>query len=158
MKELIMLAGIPGSGKSTWARSYKKEHPATYIVDSDETRKKLMGSYLIFPNDMHIIFDDMVKDANAILLKHPECTVILDSIFLDDYRRRYFMERIKGYDRSLLLLVKMHNYSACYRNNRMRIQEKWVPDHVIGEMIAEYRDPAPEVAALFDEVRTVYFD
>jgi predicted kinase len=40
MKTCILMAGIPGSGKSTWARAYAKTHPNTVVVDTDETRKR----------------------------------------------------------------------------------------------------------------------
>ena len=158
MKTLIMLAGIPGSGKSRWARQYALDNPGTFVVDGDETRKRMMGSYLTFPKDMHVIFDDMIKEANDDLARADCETLILDSIFLVDYRRIYFMSRISGCDRSVLLLAKMHDYSLCYVRNRARIPEKWVPDYVIDEMIRQYKDPSPAVARLFSEVRTLYLD
>jgi len=159
MKTLILMAGIPGSGKSTWCRKYQASHPATHIVDTDETRKRLTGSYLIFPERMETIFDAMIEETNAIFAEAAgDCTVIEDSIFLDDYRRKYYMDRIKGYDRSVLFMIKMHDYSVCYRQNRMRPKEKWVPDDVIARMIASYRDPSPEVALLFDAVAVEWGD
>jgi predicted kinase len=32
MRTLIVLSAIPGSGKSTWAKKYQKEHANTFIV------------------------------------------------------------------------------------------------------------------------------
>jgi predicted kinase len=159
MKTLIMLAGIPGSGKSTWAKAYAQSHPHTFIIDTDETRKKITGSYLIFPEKMEIIFDAMIQEANALFATEAgDCTVIEDSIFLDDYRRNYYLDRIVGYDKAILFLIKMHDYSICYARNKARPRDKWVPDQVITQMIADYQDPAPAVAKRFDEVRVEYWN
>lgn len=159
MKQLILMAGIPGSGKSTWCRKYQKTHPNVFIIDTDETRKKITGSYLIFPEHMEVIFDEMIRESNEIFKNTPgDCTVIEDSIFLEDYRRNYYMDRLKGYDRSLLFMIKMHDYSICYRQNRMRPKDKWVPDDVIDRMIQQYVDPSPETAKRFDEVRVEYWN
>jgi predicted kinase len=159
MKTLILLCGIPGSGKSTWARAYAKEHPNTFVCDTDETRKKITGSYLIFPEHMEVIFDDLIAQANAIFASTAgDCTVIEDAAFLDNYRREYFMKRLKGYDHSILFMVKMKDYSPCYLRNRNRPKEKWVPDSVIDSMVQRYEDPTPEVRKLFDEVRVEWWN
>ncbi len=159
MKNLIVLAGIPGSGKSTWAKEYQKNHPQTFVIDTDETRKKITGSYLAFPGHMEMIFDEMIKETNEIFAQEAgDCTVIEDSIFLDDYRRKYYMDRIKGYDHSILFMIKMHDYGICYVRNKLRPKDKWVPDDVIAKMISDYQDPSKEVQGFFDEVKVEYWN
>lgn len=44
MNSLILLVGIPGCGKSTWAARYVCECPDTRVVSTDEVRKDLTGS------------------------------------------------------------------------------------------------------------------
>lgn len=158
MKNLILMAGIPGSGKSTWCKEYQKTHKNVFIIDTDETRKQITGSYLIFPEHMEVIFDEMIRQSNEIFAKYAECTVIEDSIFLEDYRRKYYMDRLKGYDHSLLFMIKMHDYSICYKQNKMRMKDKWVPDNVIDQMIQSYVDPSAEVAKMFDEIKVEYWN
>lgn len=41
---LILLVGIPGSGKTTYAEKYIKEHPNTIHLSSDLIRKELWGN------------------------------------------------------------------------------------------------------------------
>ena len=43
-RELIILIGIPGSGKSTWAARYASEHPGVLVVSSDGIRAELTGT------------------------------------------------------------------------------------------------------------------
>lgn len=40
---LILLCGIPGSGKTTYAKKYIEEHEDTIHISSDEIRKELWG-------------------------------------------------------------------------------------------------------------------
>jgi DNA transposition AAA+ family ATPase len=60
MKNLNYYGGVPGSGKSTWAKEYANTHPNTLIVDTDEVRKSVTGSYQVFPPDRHILYDKMI--------------------------------------------------------------------------------------------------
>jgi predicted kinase len=159
MKTLILMAGIPGSGKSTWCAHYAAEHSNTHVVDTDETRRKITGSYLIFPERMETIFDDMIAEGNDFFEKTSgDCTVIEDSPFLDDYRRKYYMDRLKGYDKAILFMIKMHDYSLCYRRNHLRAKEKWVPEDVMDNMIKIYEYPEPEIAKMFDIVQIEWWN
>lgn len=154
-----MLTGIPGSGKSTWAKNYAKSHPNTFIVDTDEVRKSVTGSYQIFPPDRHVLYDKMIAEANEYFSKASgDCTVIEDSTFTDNYRRQYYMERIKGYDKAYLFMMKLHDYSICYKRNKMRPEPKWVPEDAITNFINNYEDPTPEVSSFFDEIKVIYLD
>ena len=158
MKKLILMAGVAGSGKSTRSHRYAKEHPNTYIIDTDDTRKSMTGSYLVFTDPVSLAWDEMIRQANEILAREQECTVILDSTFLTDERRLYFLSRLHGYDYLELCMVKFHDYSVVYQNNKARQKEKWVPEEVIDRMIREYTDPSPEVAKLFDKVTVEYWN
>lgn len=42
-QEVIMLVGLPGSGKSTWARAWLREHPDYVRVNNDAIRLQLFG-------------------------------------------------------------------------------------------------------------------
>jgi Predicted kinase len=41
VNKIIMTLGLPGSGKSTWAKQYQAEHPETVRVNKDELRAML---------------------------------------------------------------------------------------------------------------------
>lgn len=44
MKRIYLLKGLPGSGKSTWAKRYQAEHPDTVRVNKDDLRAMLHNS------------------------------------------------------------------------------------------------------------------
>ena len=158
MRKLILMGGVAGSGKSSWARRYAESHPNTHIIDTDETRKSITGSYLIFPDPVSISWDEMIRQANELLANNDDITVIIDSTFLDDERRMYFLSRLKGYDYLEHFLVKFHDYSVVYEHNASRIKEKWVPKEVIDKMIERYKNPSPEVEKLFNKITIEYWN
>ena len=49
MGKVIILKGIPGSGKSTWAKEQVLKHDNLIIVNRDKIREMLKGVYKNFP-------------------------------------------------------------------------------------------------------------
>jgi len=65
---LILTIGIPGSGKSRWVKKYKKTHPLTYVISTDEIRKELTGyEQCIDPSQNDMIHDEARKRIKQIL-------------------------------------------------------------------------------------------
>lgn len=159
MKKLVIVAGLPGSGKSTYLNShYNKEN--CYHFDSDETRKKMYGTYLHFPEDMYDIYNTMINDAN---LKYGELveegkndfTFLMDSTFLDNYRRLYYVKHLKKFDYYELLMFKTNDINFNLANNKKRIKDKWVPEDVIFKMVDQYEEPNEEVKNIFNEIKII---
>ena len=61
---LILLCGIPGSGKTTYAEKYIEEHPGTVHLSSDGIRKELHGDESVQDNPDEV-FEIMQKRAIA---------------------------------------------------------------------------------------------
>ena len=82
MSKLIILQGIPGSGKSTWARSYLKKYGSsnTVIVNRDSIRS-MLGDYWVPSREglVTTIEDEMII---ASVAKHYD--VIIDATNLND--------------------------------------------------------------------------
>lgn len=62
LPELIVLCGLPGAGKSTYARQYLLDHPETKILSSDGIRQELYGDESI-QGDPAEVFNLMKKRA-----------------------------------------------------------------------------------------------
>jgi predicted kinase len=63
MRTLFVLSAIPGSGKSTWAKKYQKEHANTFIVSSDDIRYEFFGKANDFRNEP-LVWDTFLKRIN----------------------------------------------------------------------------------------------
>lgn len=158
MRHLILMGGIPGSGKSTYSAKLIEGKKNGFILNADDVRKEFTGSYAIMTEPTSLVWDEVIRRANEYLAKHDECTLIIDSTFLTDERRKYYLERLENYDKLTHILIKFHDYSICYERNKLRDREKWVPEPVMDAMLESYKDPSPEIAKRFDEIKVVYKD
>ena len=157
MRKLVILAGIPGTGKSTFAKNYFKDGKVV-ILSSDEIRVKHTGSYSKLLEDMNIVYREIIDEANKLFLENDNITVIIDSTCLTDERRNLFADNIKNYDYLSLFLLKTNNLSTIFKRNKMRIQDKWVPEEVIIDMMEMYRNPTKENVDKYDEIKEIFLD
>lgn len=74
---LVILSGIPGSGKSTFAEKYAKEHGNAVIVSTDSIREKFFG-------DANLQYEE--KLAMELLARKG-----IDTSGMDDEERKYMM-------------------------------------------------------------------
>lgn len=65
MKEVIMTKGLPGSGKSTWAREYIKTNPGYKIICKDDLREMLDAGRHTKANEKFVVKlrDELVNTA-----------------------------------------------------------------------------------------------
>ena len=92
MKTLIVLSAMPGSGKSTWANQYQKEHPHTLIVSSDQIRFELTGQTQDFSKQKEVweLFSLRIHEYAKM---YDDVTVILDALTdLNCLREKYVRE------------------------------------------------------------------
>ncbi|MCR5786222.1 MAG: ATP-binding protein [Acholeplasmatales bacterium] len=154
MNKLIILAGLPGTGKSYYEKNYIKEKHIT--ISSDETRIKITGSYDKMCPDMSVVYNKMIEDTNALFLEGNK-TIVLDSTFLDEKRRTYFLDNIKNADYIELVLLKVSLDTVLERNHK-RIKSKWVPEDVIREMATRFKRPCGEEKKRYNEIKEINFE
>ena len=137
MSKLIILCGIPGSGKSTWAKNYKKEHPDenVIVVSSDGIRLEVTGSTDDFRSEWEVWnkYDDELRRASL----QKDAIIIADSTHLSEFRRLRTVESAVGASEVKLIHFKTP-FKTCvarrqyipdesmkhYRNKMERISEK----------------------------------
>lgn len=133
---LILTIGIPGSGKTTWAKKYLKEHPnGTVIISSDEIRKELTGiEQCVDPSQNGLIHDEVRKRAKEILQSSSELrkkwgtwpTVIIDSTNVD-------IEEWEAYKKlgSSVMIAKIFDTPPEQAFNNLQNRERKVPLNII---------------------------
>ena len=153
MKTFILLAAVAGCGKSTWANNFKKDHPNTFIVSSDELRKELGGDYQNFDHEKEVceLFFSRIE---GYAKEYEDVTVIADSTNVFNKYRLYYGKNIKGFDKKVLLILKK-NIDELLKQNLSRDKEKIVPEEVIHNMYRDFEEPSQEVIDCYDEVVTL---
>ena len=117
MKKLIVLRGLPGSGKTTYARELAENNPTTIIrVNSDDIRH-MMGQYWI-PVREKLIQETINKTIEEALLM--EYSVIVDNMNLNDWVFNNLKEIAKVYEAELVVKEFNTPIEECIRRDSLR--------------------------------------
>lgn len=149
MKSLIILIGLPGSGKTTLIESGFKDaiviRPDDYVgcEDNGWTPHKAILAW----SQADEIFEK--------LLKSDEDTVIFDAMFLSPSTRYKYIRKAKDAGVHVSAVFLDTPYSVCLVRNMTRPDYRKIPDDKM-EKFAELLKP-PSSAEGFDFVSTIKF-
>ena len=155
MKTLIILSAMPGSGKSTWAKKYKEEHPNTFIVSSDEIRYEITGQKKDFSRQKEVwaLFSSRIHEyAN----KGDDVTVILDALNDLNILRTKYVQENPEFDRYELVLFPRTEEQIKYYN-KQRDFTSIVPDEQLEVLMAKWEEPSQEAINLFNKVHEIHW-
>lgn len=142
MNELVMLCGIPGSGKSTYAEQLKKEG---YIIHSSDDTREQLGD-----------INDQSKNEEVFRLLHKRIkddlrggkNVVYDATNISRKRRMAFLRELQNIPCKKVCVLIATPYEICVAQNFKR--ERRVPVEVIWKMYKNFNLPCKEEG--FDEV------
>ena len=139
MTTLYMIAGLPGSGKSTLSGllAYKLQDTNVKVLSSDDLRREYGADPTNFQTSKHIFG---VMDSITGLCLHLEQSVILDATFLTYSGRSGFYDRAIENDAKTCVLYVDTPINECVDRQRLRGPEERVPAEQI-EQMAESFDP-----------------
>lgn len=149
MKTLIMLSGIPASGKSTWANRYQATHGNTFVISSDVVRVEVTGSYQDHSRQKEVWeeFSRRIHEFGKI----EDVTVILDALNdVNPIREKYVKENPE-FDKYVLVIFPLNKERAIYYNSIREWPNK-VPEEILINLINKYEEPSDDIKKLFDEV------
>lgn len=138
MAELILMCGIPGSGKSTYAKSFMNDKDI-YI-----SRDKIRYS-IIKPNEPYFskereVFQEFVDEINIALTK-AERYVIADATHLNFSSRMKVMSRIKDRNTIVNCIVMDVRLNTALERNKKRTGREFVPEDSIKNMYDSFSYP-----------------
>ena len=155
MKTLIVLSAMPGSGKSTWAKKYQREHPHTLIISSDQIRYEVTGQFQDFSkqNEVWELFSLRIHEYAK---KYDDVTVILDALTdLNVLREKYVKENPEFDEYVLVLFPRTVEQIRFY--NKQRKETSIVPDEQLEVLINKWEEPTEEIKKLFNRVEEIHW-
>jgi len=144
-KKAIVLRGLPGSGKSTWAKQYLIDHPGSVRVCKDDLRAMLHNGYHSKRREKFVL---QVRDAIIATALDAGHDVIVDDTNFAKYHLRR-IEEIAG-QHSAIVEVKEFDVPVEICVERDRQRENQVGDKVIRDMARKYVAAKPPKIA-YDE-------
>lgn len=140
MKKIILLKGLPGSGKTTWAKKYIAEHANTKRVNKDELREMLDSSVWSKENEAFVLD---IRDLIVSMAMIQGYNVIIDDTNFASEHEESVREDVEFHNKNTLkeryevqtayIVIPLEE---CIARNAKRA--KPVPESVIREMHKKY--------------------
>lgn len=149
MSNLYIMVGVPGSGKSTWAKAHKGN--MTY-VSRDEIRFSMVAEDEEYFAKETVVFTEYCRRINEALSKGEN--VLADATHLNRVSRRKLLNNIKGYE-ELHAIVMMTDCAESISRNENRVGTRaFVPHSVIRRMANQFE--MPEISEGFKQILIIY--
>ncbi len=149
MRTFYLLSALPGSGKSTWAKRFKADHPTAQIVSSDGIRLELFGKVDNFSNEP-LVWETFLARIHE-YGKEKDAIVIADSTNILNKYRSYYLEQTPEFDKHVLVLFDIP-LPIVFAQNKLREGDRIVPDEAMKRMASQFEKPTPLIEQSYDEV------
>ena len=125
--KLIMLVGLPGSGKSTKAEEFRRQG---YIIHSPDVIRNELN--LHSNDDTQKVYDILHEHILADMNKGKD--IVYDSTNLTRRRRLKFLNLIRKYDYEKICHVLLTPLDLCKERNSQRVGYSKVPNNELNRM------------------------
>lgn len=150
MNKLIIMSGIPGSGKTTVALGLKTILPKVVVVSSDDVRKKVTGDV----NDgtkEPLVWETFEKD--IIQASKEYDIVVADSTALTNELRMKWFNAFRPHFKHIELIYLDIPFEICWQRNMNRTRN--VPMNPMAGMFKLMELPNEQVLRNFDSIISI---
>lgn len=140
MKNIFIMVGIPGSGKSTWVKEqYLKLDDGFMVLNADGIRSELYGDESIQGNPK-VVFQILHDRLRKALLNDKIKTIFIDNTSVDSKSRSQIFRIIEHNCPECNINIKVFDdFDKSKEWNKSR--DRVVPDDVMDRMIKKFEYP-----------------
>ena len=137
---LYITVGLPGSGKSTYAKNFIKDKDVEYL--SSDSLRAIYGKSEEDQTVTPLVFGHIKKKVDEFLKDGKN--VLVDATSVNRKERSDYINTAKKYGAKVVTIVfKMDRQGLIDRNKKRGEQGgRVVPDWVIDKMLAKYEEPS----------------
>lgn len=157
MKKIILLSGIPGSGKTYWAESECMLFKNVVHISRDEIRFSMLKDGEDYFSKENAVFKEFIAQANAAINNPNIDGVILDATHLNWVSRRKTLTHLNLDGCEVIVVVFDTPFEECWKRNDKREGRARVPRGVIRRMFYQKTDPNTDPYE-YKCVRTIKFE
>jgi predicted kinase len=156
-KEIILLVGLPGSGKSTWVKKFILDNPDYIVVSTDDIIENYAKSV---GKTYSEVFDEYMSNAEveyniklATNLREGK-SIIVDRTNLYVKSRRKILSKVPKDYRKISIIFNTHIDEI---QKRLAVREKStgkiIPDYIFSSMTKGYQEPV--LSEGFDDIQRI---
>lgn len=152
MNKIFLLCGVPGCGKSTWAKDRVNEKPQAIIISRDEIRFSLVKENEDYFSKEKQVYKTFIKNIqNAINSGIKE--IYIDATHINQISREKLLNNIDIPTSKYQVIACFFDIPKriCKERNALREGRRQVPNHVIDNMYDQLRDPSEDYIK-YDEI------
>ena len=152
MNRLIVLSGVPGSGKSYFSNALKNEKSeGVYIISSDQLRYELLGDQRDLSQDEKIWkrFYELAKE----YARKKDAVVVLDATNAKKIYRLDNIKPYKGLYDEIDLVYFQLDKETVLRQNKER--DNPIPEDALLRIINEFELPDEEEKKFFNHIDSI---
>ena len=139
MNTLIILIGLPGCGKSTYAKKLIEMHPDWEYVSRDEVRYEWVTDQAHYYDHEYDVFKEFCNRIDMHLMN--DKTVIADATHLNVKSRNKLFNNLKVIPDKVIGIVFVTPFDICMERNSKREGVTRVPDKVMYQMRNSFKHP-----------------
>ena len=144
MSILYIMVGVPGAGKTHWAKNFIKTHPEVQYVSRDEIRFSLLEDGDDYFSKERHVFDIFSNQITSFLREGQ--SVIADATHISIASRAKLVSSLmnrglKWKDFSIEIIFINTTLDQCARNNALRTGKEYVPKSVLKRMWYQLEPP-----------------
>lgn len=142
MANLFVMVGIPGSGKSTFLKTYFRGRQSVRIVSRDAIRFSLVK-----PDEPYFLRENEVqqkfwREINKELAAGKD--VFVDQTSISIASRKKLLKNIHGYNKCIAIFLNDSlDINLCLKRNEKREGRAFVPPEIIKNMATQLELPSP---------------
>ena len=142
MATLIIMMGVPGSGKSTWAAALAEQYDAT-IVSRDDIRFSIVAENEEYFSKENEVFKTFTNTISWLLSR--EVNVIADATHLNYGSRAKLLNALQTKPTFTIVAHKDEKLETCLSRNENRMGTRaYVPESVIRRMFYSQEKPTAD--------------